>query len=88
MRCFFDIQRNLKIEPPLFVSLSIIEVKDYIMGYNWGFGREFGHSIDKDTLIIPEVMIESFDIDLFQIMKPIFDTVWNAAGYPRSLNYY
>lgn len=32
-------------------------------------------------------MIENFDVNLAEVMKPIFDTVWNAAGYIGSPNY-
>ncbi len=30
---------------------------------------------------------QNFDVNLSQVMKPIFDTVWNAAGYIASPNY-
>ena len=32
-------------------------------------------------------MIESFDFESSKVMKPIFDAVWNACGYPGSQNY-
>ncbi|CCQ51214.1 helix-turn-helix domain-containing protein [Crocosphaera watsonii] len=72
---------------PIIVFTTIINIRGYIMGYDPGFGRSFGNPIDRDNLILPEVMIEDYNVDLYQVMKPIFDTVWNAAGYPRSLNY-
>jgi hypothetical protein len=46
-----------------------------------------GVLVRKMNLIIPEVMVENFDYDLAEIMRPIFDTVWNAAGYIASPNY-
>ena len=34
------------------------------------------------TFLVPEVIIESFDLKLAEVMKPInFDAIWNAAGY-------
>ena len=42
------------------------------------------YPIDRPNLVIPEVMIDRFDCDPAEVMKPIFDTVWNAAGF-RSL---
>ena len=45
------------------------------------------HPIDRDTLILPDVVIDKMDIDAPQEMKPIFDAVWNACGFSRSLNY-
>jgi hypothetical protein len=28
-----------------------------------------------------------FEIDPTKVMQPIFDSIWNAAGWPRSMNY-
>jgi len=45
------------------------------------------HPIDRDALLVPEVMVESFEFDSAEILKPILDAVWNATGWPRSMNY-
>ncbi len=44
-------------------------------------------AIDRDTIVVPEIWLDTFECDLPRVMRPIFDAVWNAAGYPRSLNY-
>lgn len=49
--------------------------------------REHGYPIDRDALISPEILVESFEIDPTKVMRPIFDSIWNAAGWPRSMNY-
>jgi len=33
------------------------------------------------------VILESFDHDLHQVMRPAFDSIWNACGLEGSLNY-
>lgn len=43
--------------------------------------------IDRDMLPVAEVMIENFGGQPHTILRPIFDAVWNAAGWPRSMNY-
>lgn len=50
----------------------------------WGVA---GHPIDRNNLIVPEVMVEELGQNPYQIMRPIFDAVWNAGGYARDLNY-
>lgn len=79
------IQKKLGVEPPLFIMLSVLGVKDCTMHREWSFGE--AHPIDRDTLVIPEVLVETLDFDATQTMKPAFDAVWNAAGHPRSMNY-
>jgi len=85
---FLDIQRQLGVEPPLFVMLSLLDVADYAMAVD--HSRFYWHDdypIDRDSLLIPEVIVEGFRCDHAEVMRPIFDAVWNAAGWPRSMNY-
>ena len=50
--------------------------------------RDFDwHPIDRDTVILPDAVIESLDVNVSQALKPIFDAVWNACGFPCSFNY-
>jgi hypothetical protein len=43
--------------------------------------------IDRDHLIILEVRIDDYGVDIAQVLHPVFDAVWNAAGCQRSWNY-
>lgn len=47
----------------------------------------YNNPIDRGTLIIQENMVERFEDDVNNVMKPIFDSIWNAAGWPGSLFY-
>jgi hypothetical protein len=81
VRFYLNLQQyHLDVEPPVFIMLSLFGVAGYTMGEN-------GIPIDRDTLIIPEVMIEKFEVDVAKEMKDIFDVIWNAAGLPSSIYY-
>jgi hypothetical protein len=89
LKRFIDLQKLLGIEPPFFIMVSFLNVKGYKITHP-NFANNFSpytDEIDRTNLIIPEIMVESFDADLAAIMKPIFDTVWNATGRVGSLNY-
>jgi hypothetical protein len=43
--------------------------------------------IEKENLLLPDALIESFDVDLRQALRPLFEMIWNACGLPYSLNY-
>jgi hypothetical protein len=45
------------------------------------------HLIDRDSLLTPEMLVESFDCDPAEVMKPAFDAIWSAAGYEKCKNY-
>lgn len=85
---FLSIQRQLGVEPPLFIMLSLIGVAGYSMDTTrLRPARLYNAPIDRDTLVVPEVMIDTFEIDPAQVLKPAFDAVWNAAGWPGSMSY-
>jgi hypothetical protein len=43
--------------------------------------------IDRDALLVPEIMVESFEYCPQEVLRPAFDAVWRAAGWERSMNY-
>jgi hypothetical protein len=44
-------------------------------------------TIDRDMLLLPDVLIETYTPDMPTLLRPLFDAVWNAAGWERSINY-
>jgi len=86
---YLELQKLLAIEPPFFIMVSFLGVKGYKIVFQKSehYIAEFTNEIDRMNLIIPEVIVENFDVNLSEVMKPIFDTIWNAAGYIASPNY-
>jgi hypothetical protein len=85
--------KNLGVPPPIFLGLSLTGVAGFTMGlpaYGPPAGGPFGSEserIDRDTLILPEAVAETFESKLDKVMKPVFDSVWNAAGCEESAYY-
>ncbi|MEK4216289.1 hypothetical protein A6279_23860 [Bacillus wiedmannii] len=76
---YIEIHKLLQTELPFVLMVSLINVK--------GFTIKDSSPIERDFLIVPEIIVESFDIDISQTIKPIFDTIWNATGWAYSANY-
>jgi hypothetical protein len=51
------------------------------------YALEIGQPIDRDTLTLPETVVEDLNSKPENILRPMFDLVWNACGYPRSRNF-
>jgi hypothetical protein len=85
---YLSILKTLNVELPIFIFLTLVGVKGYSMAIDRM--RFFGYNtykIDKDVLFLPEVVIENYDVNAADVLRPCFDSVWNACGFPRSLNY-
>jgi hypothetical protein len=81
------VQQLLGVELPVFVMVSILGVAGcYIIPWV-GTVIPTGDPIDRADLVVPEVVVDTFTPDYHQVMKPIFDTLWNASGYEGSASY-
>ncbi len=60
--------------------LSLINAKGYRMEVSSDYFYK-PEPIDRDIILLPELILETrdFEVDLF--LKPILDAVWNASGW-------
>ena len=79
--------RNIGVEPPFVVMLTLLGVAGYTIDNEPIPKDSHFRPIDRNDLVIPEAVIDSYDVSAAEVMKPIFDAVWNAAGYFRCMNY-
>ncbi len=101
---WFTHLKNLGVQPPFAIMLSLLGVKDYrschldcdedlitktLSPYSIdpdGLSHS-SYSIDRDVLMVPEVLLQTHEDDITEILKPAFYTIWNAVNIPRSPNY-
>ncbi len=80
--------KELNIEPPIFIFLTLVGVRGYSMGVDtWRYDIDEVCTIDRDILSLPEVVIDNYDVSAEKVLKPCFDATWNACGFPGSLYY-
>ncbi len=84
---YLQLQERLGVEPPLVVMLSLFGVADrtiYHPKYNYSGPA---YKFERDALVLPEVVVESYGVRAGEAMRSVFDAVWNAGGYPRAMSY-
>ncbi len=80
--------KEIHVELPIFIFLTLVGVKGYFMSVGQGMFKERGeYEIDKDILLLPEVIIENYNTAAGDVLKPCFDAMWNACGFSKSPNY-
>lgn len=85
-RCF-GIEKKLEVEAPAVVMLSFLGIKGYEMAVSPSRYYDEGHPIDRDDIIVPEAIVENFETAVDTPLRTILDPVWNAAGWPHSINF-
>ena len=79
--------RDLDVSLPLIVMLSLQGVEG--ARYRVEEGPELGHNnrpFDRDPVVLPHGFIGDFasDGNYNYALKPAFDALWNAAGFPQA----
>ncbi len=82
----FQVLQEIGSSVPIVVALTLTNTRGLRMGVD-RLGFEVGDPIDADTLILPETVVREFSTPVGKILKPMFDLVWNASGYPSSRNF-
>ena len=85
---YLALERSLGIAPPFWTMLSLLSAQGYIMapprGIIW---PDEVHPIDRDALLLPEILVEDYVDETAAMLHTTFDTVWQAAGWFGSPNY-
>ena len=89
-KALFTTLKTIGAEPPVVLMLSILHAK----GYSFLLGPRYDYRdakpINRDQLLLPAVMVENFELtfaDSATLLRPLLDSIWNACGYERSLNF-
>jgi hypothetical protein len=79
---------HLGVEPELSVMLSILGANDVQLGVAAGHDFLDDHQtlFDRQVVVLPDVLAQAATAPEVAL-KPVFDLVWQAAGFPRSFNY-
>lgn len=75
---------NLGVSGPAVIMLTLIGVK----GLNFE-GKEILESfvgktpIDRDPLLLPDALLQDFEVNIDHTLRPIFDALHNSAGFHK-----
>lgn len=73
---------------PMVAMVSLLGVKGSTLPPSWRHDVSDGdYTIERDDLLLPDVLVNRYDADLPALLRPAFDALWQAIGMPRSLCY-
>lgn len=88
LKVYFVALSKFGVAPPAYAFISFLGVTGFRFDPGGRNSRDHrDHFSDRDALILPEVLIEDWSIDLSKIMRPAYDMIWNAFGFSHSLNF-
>ena len=88
LKKYLKILEYIGVQPPISVMLSLVGAKGYGLIVTDGSGDSFSlHAIDRDMLMLPDGLVQSYEDHADLILKPAFDALWQSVGYERDRFY-
>lgn len=79
---------SLDLPAPYFVSITFINVKGCYLGVDRNrFFFDEPRPLSREVVYLPDVRIDTQEVNVFDTLKPAFDTFWQCFGFERSYNY-
>jgi hypothetical protein len=89
LKSYLNGLKILDINPPIVMMLTMIEIKGFKIQFPKEINGRYGDieeikermmPIDRDVMLLPEVIIEDYEFDINIIHHSIFDIIWNSVG--------
>ena len=82
------ILNEIGVELPLILYISILDLLNYSIAIPSIPGMIIDapdhNNFDRDDLLLPGLVIESYDLDFSELLMPIFNIFWQSSGWPGS----
>ena len=72
----------LRFGPPVVVGLGLLGVKGYMMSASLNPELSWYTKVDRNEVVVPELVVKQRAIDDETMRRFLFDPVWQAAGWP------
>ena len=79
--------KKLEFTPPLFILISLLNVKGYSMSVGVDSWPRAATPIDRDSLLLPDIVLDSYEAKIPELLRPAFDALWQACGWERCLKF-
>jgi hypothetical protein len=78
---------HIGVEPPVIVGLCLTGIMGVQLRSSPDSFRNEPVAFDRDPLVIPEIVVEDLSRPAHEILRPLFNLLWNAGGWASSPYY-
>jgi len=82
---FLKLLKKLNISTPIYVSISLLGMKDYELYKSWA-GDYRTYKSYKNEFVFNGIVINSYEENIKEALLPIYNSLWNAFGLPKLLD--
>ncbi|QVY66848.1 helix-turn-helix domain-containing protein [Polaribacter sp. Q13] len=85
IRCIKEallVLNQLQVEPPFLISFSFHNVLDKLMING---NSQFYRSFKQNEIVFPLILVPNYESDIYSLIKPNFDILWQSFGFSESI---
>lgn len=82
-----NLYKKAQVVPPVVIYVALLNVKGLTINPGRNYFVRRTHPIDREMLMLPEVVANDFDVAVDELIKPVLDAIWNACGYAECFCY-
>ncbi len=84
VRQYLQVLKSYDMGLPVYIFLSLCNATRTVYRYALG-NVEWKDTppLGREVISLPEIYIDSFDVDVPTVMRPLFNVIWNAFGQAR-----
>lgn len=79
--------RILEVPPPVSLFISLHGMRDVVFHVSQRLSLYGRYAFDRDTIVLPEIVMQDYDSSAPGVLKPVLDALWQAAGLERCFDY-
>lgn len=75
----------LGVPPPVAAFITLTGVKGHHIYVEHSFDTPYPFA--RDVMLLPDILIEDYDTPADELLRPVFDAIWNEGGFSHCRNY-
>lgn len=83
VRQYLDVLKAYDLGLPIYIFLSFCNAGQIFYRHADVSGMSWADSgpMSRDIVALPEIYVDNFEVDVIDVMRPAFTTLWNAFGF-------
>ncbi len=83
----FEVYTEFKIEGPYAIFINLFDTENGVLVGDSRIWSYRATLIGRNSIFLPSIVLQSNTVNLWEELKPMFDILWQAGGYPKSPYY-
>ena len=87
MSRYIEVLRDVGATLPIVVLVTVLDASGRWLVDSRAWHRGDLPRIDRNTVALPDVLVDAWDADVPTALRPVFDAFWQSGGVARSPSY-